>query len=159
MAFLQSYTFVFGNPVIAFTVVLAELLVVSGIGGAVSARWTRRLLPGVLIVLVASSVALFAAFFRASRLLLQAPLWAQVLGSFVLMAPIAFLMGVPFPVGLRLLISSPRFRAYGWAANGVASVVASILAIPLTMIWGMRSLLLLGGLFYALMLGVSLLRD
>jgi hypothetical protein len=93
-------------------------------------------------------------------LLLKAPTAAHVLGSLGLLAPVALLMGVPFPVGLRLLISSPRFRAFGWGANGVASVIASILAIPLAMTWGIRSLMLLAGFCYALMLvGVLLLRD
>ena len=159
MAFLQGYTFVFGNPVIAFTVVLAELLVLSGIGGAVSARWKRRILPPVLISLVICAVVLFSLFGRMEQQLLQASAAGQVLGSFGLLAPIALLMGVPFPVGLRLLISSPGLRAYGFAANGVASVVASILAIPLAMTWGISRLLLLAALCYALMLGVLLIKD
>jgi hypothetical protein len=159
MAFLQGYTFVFGNPVIAFTVVLAELLVSSGIGGAVTARWKRRILPPVLISLVICAVVLFSLFGRMEQQLLQASAAGQVLGSFGLLAPIALLMGVPFPVGLRLLISSPGLRAYGWAANGVASVVASILAIPLAMTWGISRLLLLAALCYALMLGVLLIKD
>jgi len=158
MAFLQGFTFVFGDPVIAFTVVLAELLVLSGVGGALSARWTRRILPPVLITLVICGIALFALFGRLEQLLLQAQPVAQALGSFGLLAPIALLMGVPFPVGLRLLISSPRFRAFGWGANGVASVVASIMAIPLTMTWGISRLLLLAAFCYALMLGMLLLK-
>ncbi|MBN2551722.1 MAG: hypothetical protein JXB06_03080 [Spirochaetales bacterium] len=154
MAFLQGYTFVFGNPVIAFTVVLAELLVMSGIGGAVSARWSRRALPPVLIVLILCQAALCPLFGAALRLLLAAGAAAQLLGSFILLAPLAFLMGVPFPVALRLLVPTPRFRAFGWAANGVASVVASILAVPLAMSWGISRLLLPAAACYALMLAV-----
>jgi hypothetical protein len=156
MAFLQGYTFVFGNPVIAFTVVLAELLVVSGIGGAVSARWNRRVLPPLLVVLVVCVLLLFPLFGRAEENLLQASGLLQALGSFLLLAPIALLVGVPFPVGLRLLVSSPRLRAFGWAANGIASVVASILALPLAMSWGISRLLLLAALCYTLMFVVLL---
>jgi hypothetical protein len=159
MAFLQGFTFVFGDPVIAFTVVLAELLVLSGVGGAVSARWTRRLLPPVLITLVICQLVLFALFGRAEQLLLQAPPVAQALGAFGLLAPIALLMGVPFPVGLRVLVPSPRFRAFGWGANGVASVLASILSIPLTMTWGISRLMILAAICYALMLGVLAFKD
>ena len=75
----------------------------------------------------------------------------------VVIAMIALLMGIPFPVGLRLLVCSPRYRAYGWAANGVASVVSSILAIPLAMIWGIRCLLLLAASCYGVMLGAAVL--
>ena len=152
MAFLQGYTFVFGNPVIAFTVVLSELLVVSGIGGALSARWNARFLPPLLAVLVVCVVALFPLYGRLEELLLQASGPGQALGSFLLLGPIALLVGVPFPVGLRLLVRSPRLRAYGWAANGIASVVASILALPLAMTWGISRLLLLAAACYALVL-------
>jgi hypothetical protein len=159
MAFLQGYTFVFGNPVIAFTVVLAGLLVLSGIGGALSARWSRRSLPPVLIGLVICQIVLFALFGPAEQLLLQASPAAQAFGAFGLLAPIALLLGLPFPVGLRLLVPSARYRASGWAANGVASVLASILAVPLAMTWGISSLLLLAAACYVLMLGVLLLKD
>ena len=159
MAFLQSFTFVFGNPVIAFTVLLAELLVLSGIGGAVSARWTRRQLPTVLIILVVWQILLFAVFAPVQQRLLQAAPAVLALGSFGLLAPIAVLMGVPFPVGLRVLVSSPRLQAFGWGANGVASVIASILAIPLTMTWSIGGLLLLAAVSYAVMFGISMLRD
>jgi hypothetical protein len=158
MAFLQSYTFVFGNPVIAFTVVLAELLVVSGFGGALSARWTRRILPPILITLVVCQIVLFFLFGCMQQQLLQASPVVRAVGSFGLLAPIALLLGVPFPVGLRLLISSPRSRAFGWAANGVASVLASIVAVPLAMVWGISSLVLLAAFCYALMLGVLFLK-
>jgi hypothetical protein len=156
MAFLQSYTFVFGNPVIAFTVVLAELLVVSGIGGAISAQWNRRVLPLLLVVLVVCVMLLYPLSGRLGEVLLQASGLGQALGSFLVLAPVALLVGVPFPVGLRLLVSSPRLRAYGWAANGIASVVASILALPLAMTWGISRLLLLAAVSYALMLGALL---
>ncbi|UCF96287.1 MAG: hypothetical protein JSV89_14030 [Spirochaetaceae bacterium] len=158
MAFLQSYTFVFGNPVIAFTIVLAELLVLSGIGGALSARWVLRTLPPLLIVLLVCGLGLLAFSGPLMQLLLRASGPGQALGSFLLLAPVALLMGVPFPVGLRLLVPSPRFRAFGWAANGVASVLASILAVPLAMTWGISRLLLLAAFSYALMLGMLLRR-
>jgi hypothetical protein len=97
-------------------------------------------------------VVLFSLYGRLEELLLQASGPVQALGSFLLLVPIALMLGVPFPVGLRLLAPSPRFRAFGWAANGIASVVASILALPLAMTWGISRLLLLAAVCYALML-------
>jgi hypothetical protein len=159
MAFLQGYTLVFGDPVIAFTVVLAELLVMSGIGGAVSARWNDRHLLPLLAVLIGCGMLLFGLFGRLEGLLLQASDLGQALGSFALLAPIGLMLGAPFPVGLRLLVPSSRFRALGWAANGIASVLASILAVPLAMTWGISRLLLLASLCYALMLAMLLGRN
>ena len=157
MAFLQGYTFVFGDPVVAFTVVLAVLLVMSGVGGAVSAGWKLHSLPPLLALLAACLLVLMLLFAPLQRLLLSLPAGGFVAAA--LLAAIALMMGVPFPVALRLLASSARHRAFGWAANGVASVVASILAVPLAMSWGISRLLLLAALCYASMLLLLLVKD
>jgi hypothetical protein len=109
-----------------------------------------------LAVLALCALALFCAFPRILPLLLAGGTTVLALGMFALLAPIALLLGVPFPVGLRLLTRSAGMRAYGWAANGVTSVLASILAVPLAMTLGITVLLLLAAVCYALMLGILL---
>jgi hypothetical protein len=154
MAFVQGYTFLFDDPVIAFTVVLAELLVMSGIGGALSANWRLGRLRPLLAILAVFAAALFVLYNPLLEGLMRASTVGRAVGSFLLLAPVALLMGAPFPVGLRLLLASPRRRAYGWAANGVASVLASIAAVALAMSWGISLLLLAAAACYLLMLGM-----
>ena len=63
--------------------------------------------------------------------------------------PAAVLMGMPFPVGLRRLAGDhPVDRAWAWAANGFASVVATPLAMLVALKLGSRVLLLLGAAAY-----------
>ena len=49
-------------------------------------------------------------------------IWRYVWALLVLL-PIGFLMGLPFTIGMRDLLSSTTQRAYAWSANAWVSVV------------------------------------
>jgi hypothetical protein len=154
MGFIQSYTHLFGDPIVAFTVVVAGLLVASGLGAAVSARWGRPALARSLVAL-ALALGLWAWLGGRllQRLLVAAPAlhWGAAVG---LLLPFGLLLGVPFPTALRHFGGEARQVAYLWAANGIASVVASILAVPVAMSWGISRVTGLAGLCYALSLAL-----
>ena len=66
------------------------------------------------------------------------------------LAPLAFLMGVPFPTGLRALAGGETGRiAWAWAANGFASVIAAPLAALIALEAGSRLLFVLAAVAYA----------
>ena len=66
-----------------------------------------------------------------------------------LVAPLAFAMGLPFPLVLaRLRTVAPRLVPWAWGVNGCASVIAAVLAGALAMSLGTRSLVILGVLAY-----------
>ena len=68
-----------------------------------------------------------------------------------LIAPLAFAMGLPFPLVLaRLRTAAPALVPWAWGVNGCASVMAAVLAGLLAMGLGARSLMLLGVLAYLL---------
>ena len=72
-------------------------------------------------------------------------------------APAAFLMGMPFPSGLRRLEErhSPSVR-WAWSLNAAASVLGSGGAIVLAIYTGLRATLLFGGGLYLVALIVIL---
>jgi hypothetical protein len=71
--------------------------------------------------------------------LLHLPLTARVVCSLALLAPLNFLMGMPFPVGLaRLQRLAPNLVPWAQGSNGGASVIASILCIVVAMESGFR---------------------
>ncbi|MBN1837133.1 MAG: hypothetical protein JW820_14855, partial [Spirochaetales bacterium] len=78
-------------------------------------------------------------------------------GAIALLLPVGFLLGVPFPTALRCFGGGPGELSFLWAANGIASVVASILAVPVAMAWGISRVLWLAGICYgaALVLAAS----
>jgi hypothetical protein len=71
-------------------------------------------------------------------------LTVKIIISALIIAPPAFFMGMPFPLGLRLLSSNSETSAqipWAWGINGMFSVVATVLvtivAIELGFVWVM----------------------
>ena len=79
-----------------------------------------------------------------------------------LLAPLAFLMGWPFPAGMALLEKrSANLMPWAWGINGFASVAAAPLAVLLAMSLGFRLVLALAVIAYllAVLVALRLLRD
>jgi hypothetical protein len=60
---------------------------------------------------------------------------ARCLLALAAIAPLAFAMGFPMPLGLQRLGGS-RLVPWAWGTNGFASVLAAPLAMALAMTWG-----------------------
>jgi spermidine synthase len=120
-----------GTPGASVAVVLASILVSSGLGSRVSDRvgWspTRRILGALLgLLLVGAGYHLGAG--RLFDALFGWPTWARCAAAAAAIAPAGFCMGWFFPVGLR--VAAGRFdRLVPWAIaiNGFASVIGSLL--------------------------------
>jgi hypothetical protein len=77
----------------------------------------------------------------------------------MLIAPLAFCMGMPFPIGLNRVASSmPDFVPWAWGINGFASVVSASLATLLAITFGFTTVVLLALLLYAMAAKVCELR-
>ena len=64
-------------------------------------------------------------------------------------APLAFAMGMPFPLGLtRLARTAPAFVPWAWGLNGCASVIAALAALLLAIEVGLSATLLVALLLY-----------
>jgi len=72
---------------------------------------------------------------------------ARAAALVVVVAPIGFVMGMPFPSGLRAL-GNTRLVAWSLATNSFASVIASLLCVPLAMFWGFTTVLITSVLLY-----------
>ncbi|NIN38555.1 MAG: hypothetical protein GTO67_07745 [Gammaproteobacteria bacterium] len=71
--------------------------------------------------------------------------------SLALIAPLAFFMGMPFPLGLkRLSATAPGFVPWAWGINGFASVVSAVLATLLAIEFGFNVVIVLALLLYSL---------
>jgi hypothetical protein len=71
------------------------------------------------------------------------PLAGRVALVAALVAPIGLLLGTYFPTGLeRLKQASPGLVPWAWGLNGMASVVAPILAVALSMTAGITAVFL-----------------
>jgi hypothetical protein len=159
IATLQRLVLLLGQPVHAFAATLAAFLIFAGLGSGMAARLKLaegggRLLGSLdLAVLATAGLALLHALAAPCLLTIGAGLATIPRGALVLVlvAPLAFAMGLPFPLVLaRLKVTVPSLVPWAWGVNGCASVIAAVLAGLLAMSVGARSVLLLGVLAYAL---------
>jgi hypothetical protein len=75
----------------------------------------------------------------------------RIAASLGLIAPLAFAMGMPFPLGLRRLAAeAPEFIAWAWGINGFASVVSAALATLLAIEFGFNGVLVGALAFYVM---------
>jgi predicted membrane-bound spermidine synthase len=158
ITFIQRFVLFLGHPTYALTVVIFLLLLSSGVGSLTSRLWLPR--PQMAWIPLALTIATLVTyiFFLPARLagLVGLPLAARLLISALLLGPLGFVMGMPFPTGLRALAtpdSSGMLRdstiEWAWAMNAAASVLGSVLAMVIAIQFGLGATLACGAIAYA----------
>ncbi len=145
--FIQRFILFLGHPAYAMTAVLFSLLLFSGLGSQFNQRISIRSALFLLILLLVASPYLFTFVFNLSLGFLL-PLRLAI--TVILLSPYGFLMGIPFPGGVRRLLGGGSDFPLIWAANGAASVVASVLAALLALSFGFHWVLQIGALCYGI---------
>jgi hypothetical protein len=161
IAFIQRLVLFLGHPTYALTVVIFLLMLSSGVGSLFSRRWLPRTqlvwMPLILIV-----AALIANVFVLPHILASwvgLPFVTRLAISGLLLIPLGFLMGMPFPTGLRAIaaIQTSAGNApadennsveWAWALNAAASVLGSVLAIVIAIQFGLNTTLACGAISY-----------
>ena len=70
-------------------------------------------------------------------------------GDVMRMAPAGFLMGFGFPTGMRLAqAADSRPTPWFWGINGAAGVLASVLAVAMSLSIGINATIICGALCY-----------
>jgi hypothetical protein len=148
IALIQRFVLFLGHPTYALTVVVFLLLLSSGAGSVAARRWlngSRRL--GQLLAGITGLIMLYVLLLP---LLLPAavglPFIVKLLISAVTLAPLGFLMGMPFPSGLRMV----ETVEWAWALNAAASVLGSVLAMVIAIHFGLTITLICAAVAYLL---------
>jgi hypothetical protein len=152
IAFIQKFILFLSHPLYAVAVVLSAFLVFAGLGSAVSGRWGRKspivYVVGGIAVLALGYLYLLPTLFQQ---LISLPDIVKIGVSATLIAPLAFLMGMPFPLGLsRVARQFPSWVPWAWGINGCASVMAAVLATILAIHAGFIVVVLVSVLLYAM---------
>ena len=151
---LQSYL---GKPIYGLAVGLFAFLLASSFGSNVTGRFpdselarrVDRIVVAIAIVglvFVAGSAPLFSAT-------IAWPLAARVTVAVAAIFPLAFLMGMLFPIGVRLVSQRTEdLIPWSWATNGCFSVLGIFSTRIIALLFGFSRALLLGLLAYLLLL-------
>jgi hypothetical protein len=156
---LQQLNLFLGYPTYALTVTLMALLVFTGFGALLSRRFgdSARAIPALVVAVAGLCVFYLFGLSPLTDALLGWPFSARVLVTLVVLAPLGLCLGMFMPIGLGQVSRSGSFPAqyvaWGWAVNGFASVVGSVLATLLAMSYGFDVVLFLGLVAYVTAFG------
>ena len=161
IAFIQRFVLFLGYPTYALTVVVFLMLLSSGAGSLVSQRFfsePTRVVTALALIVGALAVYVFA-LPRMLEAIIGLSFPAKLAVSGLLLIPLGFAMGMPFPSGLRALSAGDRGPSskhgaveWAWAMNAASSVLGSVLAIVVAIQFGLTVTLACGTAAYVVAL-------
>ncbi len=152
---LQRFILFLGHPTRTLSVILFSLLLSSGIGSFVSGyvkperipQYVRLMCVFIGIIAVVYSLMLPSLFGE----LLSQPASFRIVVSAFLLFPLGFVMGMPFPLGMReIKMQHARGVSWMWGVNGVMSVIGSVVATAMAIMFGLKIAIFFGVLAYVI---------
>ncbi len=157
VALVQKCILFLGHPVYSLAVVLFSLLGFSGLGSLLSGRFAdgalRATLPRVLLILAGTVVVYVLLLSPVFHAFVQLGRPYRIVIAVALLAPLGLVMGMPMPIGVRVLNrESPALIPWAWGVNGAASVLGSAAALAIALLAGFNQAMLAGAALYLLAL-------
>src|SRR3989338_2990299 len=154
IALIQRFILYLDHPIYSVIVVIATILLSSSIGSLVSQKisidkkWNGRVILLLVLLNVAYSICL-------KYIVAETLGWEfqqRIVFSIALLTPLGFLIGMPFPMGIRYLaaIKGKELIHWAWGINGAFSVVGSITAALLALGIGLSGVLYTASFLYVI---------
>jgi spermidine synthase len=152
ISMLQYFSVFLGHPIYALSVCLFSLILASGLGSLASARLQLDTVRRVAVWGVIVGGYLLLAQWALSHLFeatTAQPVAVRIVVSLVVVMPVGFLMGFAFPTGMALVNRVDSNPApWFWGINGATGVLASVLAVMISMAFGINVTMFAAGLCY-----------
>ncbi|MGE5404913.1 MAG: hypothetical protein ACM3PP_08230 [Candidatus Saccharibacteria bacterium] len=156
LALIQRFVLILGHPTVAFTVVVASLLIGGGLGSLMGqtssvSQWIskNRWYPVLLVAVVAvlTEVVIPGIFAKTTGST------SRIIATIITLLPLSMAMGIPFPTGMAALQESEQASLIplAWGVNGWFSVIGSILTMMIAITLGYNWVLYSGALVYAVL--------
>jgi hypothetical protein len=150
LSLIQRFILYLGQPVLSIAIILFSLLVGAGIGSIYSGHLvSERMFKGIAVASLSIIVVVVCYTFLLPLIfsqLLGLNLAVRLLAMVVMVVPLGFLMGFPFPLGIRSLNKTnlEKYIPWMWGINGVGSVLGSAMTITLAISFGFTQAFLVG---------------
>jgi hypothetical protein len=153
VAMIQKFILFLGHPVYSLAVVLFSVLAFSAIGSALTGRIPQARLRQSLIKVLVLLIVLVAIYIIALPPifygLVGLPHAARIAIAVVLLCPLSLVMGMPMPIGIRMLSErAPEIIPWAWGVNGATSVMGSVGALVIAILTGFNQALIVGAGIY-----------
>lgn len=160
IAVMQKLILYLGHPIYSLTVVLSTILICAGLGSMATTNYVpetgskrrRVIFSGIL----AYTLALLVGLGPVTQATFGWPDAARMTLTVLLLAPLGFLMGQPFPLQLKWVEKNhSSFIPWVWSLNGAASVLGSVAAVVLAMTYGFNTVIVIGAVCYLAAFGLG----
>lgn len=154
IGFLQKLILFLHQPIFSIASGLAAFLVFAGFGSGLSEKMVeiKRIKKNMRMIVFGIAVFCIVYVLFLDQLFtffLPHSLPVRIGISIALIAPLATLMGMMFPLGLKILVEkAPQLVPWAWGVNGFASVISVSLATILAIHFGFSKLILVAVCFY-----------
>ena len=143
---IQKFILLLGQPLYSISVILAALLISSGVGSMLSGRISEKAGPSALRSVICIICTLLIITIYGLPVLFDACLGMstaiRILIAIIVVLPLGILMGMTLPLGIRLLEQEiPSMIPWVWSLNGACSVMGSIAAWGLSLNYGYHATL------------------
>ena len=158
IAFIQKFILFLHHPIYAISVTVTAFLVFAGIGSHWSSGLVQNHSSQLAVKLAVFMITCLCLIYTASlgtlfTILASATVGIKILTTILLIAPLAFFMGIPFPVAIsELSRHAQQFIPWAWGINGCASVISAVLSTLLAIHFGFTTVILLAVLLYILVI-------
>ncbi|MBI5403249.1 MAG: hypothetical protein HY959_07590 [Ignavibacteriae bacterium] len=153
VSMIQKFTLFLGQPVYTMLTVISTMLVASGIGsrysGKIDAKKDKNKITAVFIIIGVYAILLGLLSPLLFSALSGSGIFFRIIVSVVLIFPLGFFMGMPFPLGLSLIgDTESNYIPFAWAVNGFFSVIGTVITMILAMIIGFKFIFIITGILY-----------
>ncbi|MBI4008159.1 MAG: SAM-dependent methyltransferase [Planctomycetes bacterium] len=155
IALMQKFVFFLAHPIYATSVVISTFLLFAGLGAYASkleifaGQGRFKFVITAIIVLLLFYIISLDTVFKGIGFISP---WVKIIITIVMLAPVSFFMGMPFPIGLTKVSQSassgPNFIPWAWGINGCASVLSPIIGLILAIHLGFDAVLIIGAGLY-----------
>lgn len=155
---IQRFTLFIGYPTLAITTTIFSMLCFSALGSLTSRRLicNAARLQFAVLAIVALTLVYVLVLPQLLQALQPAPDALRILLSVFIIGPLAYVMGMPFPTGMRLLgEQAEALVPWAWGLNGVFSVLGSVLVILVGMQAGFTAALVGAAAIYGVAAAMS----
>jgi len=156
ISFIQKFILYLTNPAYSTSIIIFSFLFFSGLGSFYSRRVERNYVNALKIIIFSLCGILILYQFilpYVFNITLKYSLLVRIFITVGLIFPLGFLMGMPFPLGIRLVSSIDQGKGKGlipwlWATNSFCSIIASVSAVIIALFFGFKVVAILAALIY-----------
>ena len=152
ISFIQKFILYLTNPTYASAAIIFSFLFFSGLGSRHSQRfggkeilYLKRIIPAICTLLVIYLWIIPIIF----RYTMAFTIPVRFVLTSALIAPLAFLMGMPFPLGIGIIANrKENMIPWAWATNNFCSILASVSAVIIALSFGFQAVGYLAAVIY-----------